>query len=54
MVHGETVAAAGWVIDGFQAMIAVWVWVAAVVLFGLWRSFYRSEPDSIRPSGPIE
>ncbi len=41
------------VISGFQAVCAVWIWVAVVVLFGLWRSAVKPEPDAIRQSGPF-
>lgn len=43
---------AGWIITGFQYVVALWVWVAVVLLYGLWRSAARPEPDAIRPSGP--
>jgi hypothetical protein len=42
------------VISGFQAVCALWAWVAVVVLFGLWRSVLKPEPDAIRQSGPLE
>lgn len=51
MMHG-TMEQAGWLITGFQYSVVVWVWVAAVVLHGLWRSVAKPNPDSIRPAGP--
>jgi len=46
--------AAGWMLSGFQSMTVLWIWIVAVVLYGLfWRSMSRPEPDPIRPSGPI-
>ncbi len=40
--------------DGFLVWILLWVWLGSVALHGLSRSFFRPEPDPIRPSGPIE
>ena len=40
--------------DGFLVWTLLWLWLGVVVLHGLFRSFFRSEPDPIRPSGPIE
>jgi hypothetical protein len=51
MTHG-TESHAGWIISGFQAIVGLWIWVAAVLLYGLWRSTAKSDPDPIRPSGP--
>lgn len=51
MSHGSE-AAAGWLISGFQYWVTLWVWVALVVLYGLWRSVARPADDPIRASGP--
>ena len=40
------------ILSGFQALIALGVWVAAVVLYALYRSVLDPQPDPIRPSGP--
>lgn len=40
--------------DGFLVWALLWVWLGAIVLHGLAGSFFRPEPDPIRPSGPIE
>ena len=48
----ETQLASSWLINGFQTTVVLWCWVAAVLLFGLWRSTLRPEDDPIRPSGP--
>ncbi len=42
----------GWMIDGFQTVILVWLWVALVVIGAAWRSLYGPEIDPIRPAGP--
>jgi hypothetical protein len=42
----------GWMVSGFFAWVTLWVWSAVVLLYALWRSFSRPEPDPIRPSGP--
>ena len=39
---------------GFVVWVLLWVWLGVVLLHGLARSFFRPEPDSIRPAGPIE
>ena len=44
----------GWMVSGYFAWVALWVWCAVVLLYGLWRSFSRPDPDPIRPPGPIE
>ncbi len=41
-----------WFATGFEAALALWTWVAVVLLSGLWRSIYRPAADPIRPSGP--
>jgi hypothetical protein len=40
--------------DGYLVRILLWIWFGAVLLHGLARSFFRPDPDAIRPSGPIE
>lgn len=42
----------GWLISGFQAQIALGIWIAAVLLYGLFRSVAAPRPDTVRPSGP--
>lgn len=44
----------GWLLDGFVSMTLLVVWLSVVLLHGFWRSLYRNEPDSIRPSGPVD
>ena len=48
----ETVA--GFTPNGFHAWTLLWVWLGLILLHGLARSFFRPEPDPIRPSGAIE
>jgi hypothetical protein len=45
-------ALTGWMINGFQTVVALWVWVFAVLLYAVWRSLHGPETDPIRPSGP--
>jgi len=52
MTH-EIQTASPWLVNGFQATVALWCWLAATLLFGLWRSTLRPEADPIRPSGPF-
>ena len=40
--------------DGCLVWTLLCLWLGVVVLHGLYRSFFRPEPDPIRPSGPIE
>ena len=50
----ETAQASGWLINGFQTMVFLAGWSVAVVVYGLfWRSISRSDPDPVRPSGPL-
>lgn len=49
-----TETARGFMPDGFLVWVLLWVWLGAVLLHGLTRSFWRPKPDPIRPSGPIE
>jgi len=51
MAH-EARQVGGWLIDGFAAIVVLWVWVGAVLLHGAWRSTLRPDPDPIRPAGP--
>ena len=53
MAHGME-SQPGWIVTGYQAIVTLWVWVAAVLLYGLWRSTAQSDPDPIRPSGPTK
>jgi hypothetical protein len=48
----EAAPLAGWIINGFESLVFLVIWVGVVVLYGLWRSLNRPEPDTIRPSGP--
>jgi len=48
----EAAPMAGWIINGFETLVVLATWVGVVVLYGLWRSLNRPEPDPIRPSGP--
>jgi len=52
MTHESAATTAGWILSGYQAFVVLWVWVACVLLYGLWRSAVRPEPDAIRASGP--
>ena len=49
---GEAEPVSGWIISGYQYVWALWIWAAIVVLFGLWRSMLKPDPDPIRPAGP--
>lgn len=52
MLHAPDTSAAHGMISGFSAIVALWIWVGAVLLHALFRSTVRSDPDPIRPSGP--
>jgi len=43
---------AGWVPDLKLAWTVLAVWVAVVLMYGLWRSRGDGKQDPIRPSGP--
>jgi hypothetical protein len=43
----------GWVINGFQAMVALWAWVLIVLLYCVFRLWNRPAADPIRASGPV-
>ncbi len=49
-----TEAVRGWTFGGFEAMLILALWVALVLLHGLFRSLYRPDLDPIRPSGPLD
>jgi len=53
-MHGGTHELTGWILTGFQAQVFAWCWVVLVLLYGLYRSFTRPDPDAIRPSGPVD
>lgn len=42
-----------WMLDARTAKIVVAVWVAVVIVYGLWRSRGTAAADPIRESGPI-
>ena len=44
----------GWMPDGFIAFTFGLVWLAIVLVYGLWRSLGEAKPDPIRPPGPPE
>ncbi len=44
---------AGWMVSGFDAMVALGVWGVIVLAYGLWRSLGGGEQDEIRPAGPL-
>jgi hypothetical protein len=44
---------AGWLLDARTAKIIVTIWLAAVVVYGFWRSRGAAALDPIRESGPI-
>lgn len=48
----EVPAQFGLLISGFQAQVALGIWIAAVLLYGLFRSVAAAQPDPVRPSGP--
>jgi len=53
MSIGHAVApATGWIINGFETLVFLAIWAGVMILYGLWRSLNRPEPDAIRPSGP--
>jgi hypothetical protein len=43
----------GWVLDGFQATVALWGWTLWVLLHALFRLWHRPGPDPVRPAGPV-
>jgi len=53
-MNGSTAHQLAPMLSGFQALLALGLWWAAVLLFGLYRSWLRPEPDPIRSSGPTE
>ena len=44
----------GWIVQGFEAWWALWIWLLGVVLHAIGRSLTRPAPDPIRMSGPVE
>ena len=40
------------ILSGFQALVALCIWVAAALLYALFRSVMDPDPDPVRPSGP--
>jgi len=52
-MHSEAEALTGWFITGFQTQVFVWCWIVFVLLYALYRSFTRPDPDAIRSSGPV-
>jgi len=52
-MHGGIDALTGWIITGFQAQVFVWCWIVFVLLYGVYRSLTRPDPDPIRSSGPV-
>ena len=52
MQHEALNGQAHGMISGFSAISLLWLWVAVVLLHGLFRSTLRSDPDPHRPSGP--
>ena len=40
-------------INGFQAMLGLWVWGIVVGLYAAYRAITRNETDPIRESGPV-
>ena len=60
-IFGTLIACLGaWVVFDPRGLIAFGelfltpggLWFAVVLLYGLWRSAARPDPDAIRPSGP--
>jgi len=43
----------GWLLDARLAKIVAAAWVAAVLVYGFWRSRGAAVQDEIRESGPI-
>jgi hypothetical protein len=45
---------AGWMIQGFDAWVALWAWTVLVLVHAFGRSLIRPAPDRIRVSGPVD
>jgi hypothetical protein len=45
---------ASWYLTGFQATVALWVWVMVMLLHCIFRLWTRPGADPIRPSGPVD
>jgi len=43
----------GWLLDARMAKIAIAAWIAAVLVYGFWRSRGAAAQDAIRESGPV-
>ena len=43
----------GWFLDARLAKLVAAAWMAAVIVYGLWRSRGAAAQDVIRESGPI-
>lgn len=43
----------GWMLDVDTMIAGLSVWLAVVLLHGLWRSRGEAPVDPIRPSGPV-
>ena len=43
----------GWMLNGFQVWVALWIWSGVVLLHVVWRCMHRPAADPVRPSGPI-
>jgi len=54
IMTGHAMEPAGWVISGFDAMVALAVWCIAAGLYALFRSVAKPDPDPLRPSGPVD
>lgn len=52
-MNGTGYEVSGWMLTGFQAQVGLWVWVVLVLLYGFYRSLTGSDPDTIRPAGPV-
>jgi hypothetical protein len=42
----------GWVLEGFHAMVVLWIFTLSILLHAMFRLWHRPGPDPIRPSGP--
>jgi hypothetical protein len=42
----------GWLPDDRLAWMLLSIWIAAVLVYGVWRSLGDAKPDAIRPAGP--
>jgi hypothetical protein len=51
---GAEAPSVGWIVDGFEAVVALWFWAVVVLLYAAWRAVQGPETDPIRPSGPVD